>query len=792
MSRNPELSSNIPSRNALELAGALQGVINGVEATDFDLQDHQDDAIRAVGLSLVNGETSGYVEMATSTGKTAIEALVAQAAVAAGKRVLLLAPKISIARQISGKDQPNLSGIAKFTELHDQTTVGHHFGSSSARLTDQVVITTYSSFLNDAERGYDRLGQFDVVIGDECHRSLGSRTATALTSSYPEAVKLGFSATPDFATDRKSEEIFGKKIYEFSLRDAIESGKTAAIRALLFETDEQLAITDTAADFTSRELAPFIENVQRNGTAMKLVNEFVKDGRKGIVRCIPGYKNAHARLLAEQLSSQYEVRAEAVGSHLTQDEQRDVFHRHAIGEIDCLTSTKAVEEGFDSDLVSFFINLSPTTSPVVTKQSMGRILRRNPDGRESIYVDFIDRTSGMQKPQYTALHALDLETVDFDRILGRYSNAGELLGNDHSHLGMDNELLQRIMRSNGRLLTDVLTQTSPESESDRLQRKWNRMLEIEGLPADLPENIAFDLKLYAKYELGKKAAMQSGIALSHEAILEHIPTLSRQHKAVLGGYGLQLSIDGLTDSEWNMQTARTYSQEDFDEQVEKSRRIEDMRRVLTEREHQLLTLRWLDTKTEDGTPETLAATGKALNLSPERIRQIESKMFAKIRQADRRNDEEQESIDYEAACDEIKQRFDIAFSWRYTRAMLAINHPQGRFHDIQAEAYDVDAAWVHRELSSYSIDFPKELEDRSGVVIIDAARLLSQQYAERRDLAAKTNKLSMCKKYQHILDVLNDMKQRSRDGAMNGGLIEYPGHARRAIDKLSAESYRNI
>jgi len=403
-------SSSVEERQPrLELASNLLAVLKDSEARDFNLDIQQDEALVVIGRSLIEGIPSGYVEMATSTGKTAVEALIAEAAVKNGQRVLMLAPKIGIAEQIIGNDETHPTGLRKFADLPETAKIMPHYGGEKASKDASIVVSTYAGFLNDVKNDHVQLGHFDVIIADECHRSLGAETSKALETAFPKAFKLGLSATPDFAVDRKSDEVYGRKLYEFSLMEAIESGKTAALRALVYETDETVMSEQSFGDYTERELAPLIENLQRNGSALEMVESLVAEGRQGLIACIPGNNNVHARKMT-QLLQQRGISSLDVGSHLTPDEQHARLKQFQAGGVDVLTFTRTLEEGWDSDRASFAINMSPTTSPVRTKQLIGRVLRRKADGSESIYIDFI---------QHKFLIIMYLEDLDFQSLINK-------------------------------------------------------------------------------------------------------------------------------------------------------------------------------------------------------------------------------------------------------------------------------------------------------------------------------------------------------------------------------------
>lgn len=534
-----------------EMAGAVQGLLNkwSNPEHEYNLDIQQEEALTAIGHAIMDGKSSGYVEMATSTGKTVVEAVLAEAAFRARKRVLLLAPSITIANQIAGQDGD--SGIGKFTDLYDQADIRLHFGTRSGSPKADIVISTYQGFLRDAQAGHPQLGVFDMVIADECHRSLGEKTAAALTSSFPNAIKIGLSATPDFAIDRKSEEVYGNALYEFSLMEAIEEGRTARIRPLVYETDTRLKLMDARDEFTERELAPLINDPQRNGTAIQMTREFVSSGRQGIIRCIPGNGNVHAQSLADLLSAHKAdsgrgIVAVDVGSHLPRDEQHRRLRAFNDGDIDVLTFTRTLEEGWDSDRARFCINLSPTASPVVTTQLLGRTLRRGADDTESIYVDFIDKKTGLAKNQYTALHSLGMLEADMERVLGRSRSAAHAYAaSERQDFSFSPEIIRLFERSQGKSVAELGGRTATQEPINPLFAKWEKILADEGLPADISETLVLDSKIIRRRELARQAlrAATGDEPTEHDVVESmRLYGLNADQKRVVGLYGIRLSL----------------------------------------------------------------------------------------------------------------------------------------------------------------------------------------------------------------------------------------------------------
>lgn len=540
---NPSTSAE-QFKPKLELADSLRAVLNSTHERDYTLDVQQDEALTAIGHALTEGVPSGYIEMATSTGKTTVESLLAEAAAKNGYRVLMLAPKVEIAKQIVGDNEVRPTGLRKFADLPETVKVMPHYSGEKATKDAAIVVSTYAGFLNDVKNDHNQLGQFDVIIADECHRSLGAETSKALKTAFPDAFKLGLSATPDFATDRKSDEVYDRQLYEFSLIEAIESGKTAALRALVYETDEALTVEQSFGDYTERDLAPLIENLQRNGTALKMAESLVAEGRQGLIACIPGSNNVHARRMA-QLLQQRGISSLDIGSHLTPDEQDARLKQFQAGGIDVLTFTRTLEEGWDSDRASFAINMAPTTSPVRTKQLIGRVLRKKPDSSESIYIDFIDQTYGATKGQYTALHALELEYVDLERTLGTYSDASTADSERPRPLqNLNPRLVELLAKSQGKRIADITI--PPKLNAEII--KWEKILQDDfkkdGESAYLSPHMVFDEAFAKKYQKAfDRFVAENGVEPTIDELKDGLGKLSAEQRALLGNYAFQLSLE---------------------------------------------------------------------------------------------------------------------------------------------------------------------------------------------------------------------------------------------------------
>jgi hypothetical protein len=185
---------------------------------------------------------------------------------------------------------------------------------------------------------------------------------------------------------------------------------------------------------------------------------------------------------------------------------------------------------------------------------MGRVLRKKKDALESIYVDFIDINSSVDKKQYTSLHALGLATVDANRVLGVYSqnqvqdwhktNTGKLPAINPS-------LLAELMASNGKLIDEITI--AKRETAEPLVALWEAKLNqgTDKLPAELPHIV-----LGEEYDKARAAAIKifiirEGLEPTEEEILEEIYSSSKINESFkqrgLGRFATQLNIDDMPE-----------------------------------------------------------------------------------------------------------------------------------------------------------------------------------------------------------------------------------------------------
>jgi type I restriction enzyme R subunit len=152
------------------------------------LRNYQLRAIQRVQEEAEKGATRFLFEMATGTGKTLTSAAIIKLFLRSrnAKRVLFLVDRLELETQADKAFKAYLK--------NDFTTVTYKEQRDDWRKADIVVTTVQSLLFNDKYRGLFSPTDFDLVISDEAHRSIGGNARAVF--EYFVGYKLGLTATP--------------------------------------------------------------------------------------------------------------------------------------------------------------------------------------------------------------------------------------------------------------------------------------------------------------------------------------------------------------------------------------------------------------------------------------------------------------------------------------------------------------------------------------------------------------------------------------------------------------------
>ena len=152
------------------------------------LRNYQLKAIKSIQESVKKGKDRFLFEMATGTGKTLVSAAVIKLFLRTGnaRRVLFLVDRLELENQAK-------KAFVNYLKNDYQTTVYKENRDDWRKA--EIVVSTIQSFMS--KNKYKRIfapDDFDLVISDEAHRSIGGNSRAVF--EYFIGYKLGLTATP--------------------------------------------------------------------------------------------------------------------------------------------------------------------------------------------------------------------------------------------------------------------------------------------------------------------------------------------------------------------------------------------------------------------------------------------------------------------------------------------------------------------------------------------------------------------------------------------------------------------
>ncbi len=183
------------------------------------LRKYQIRAVNSIQIAVKDGKDRFLFEMATGTGKTLVSAAVIKLFLRTGnaRRVLFLVDRLEL------EDQAYKAFVAYLK--NDYKTVIYKESRDDWRKAE-IVVSTVQTFMS--KNRYKRLftpDDFDLVISDEAHRSIGGNSRAVF--EYFIGYKLGLTATPkDYLKHIDTAELGENDPRELERRLLLDSYKT--------------------------------------------------------------------------------------------------------------------------------------------------------------------------------------------------------------------------------------------------------------------------------------------------------------------------------------------------------------------------------------------------------------------------------------------------------------------------------------------------------------------------------------------------------------------------------------
>ena len=215
-----------------------------------------------------------------------------------------------------------------------------------------------------------------LIVIDEAHHAV-AKTYAEVMNAYPEAKKLGVTATPCRLNKKGFTDFFDVLLQSWPTKKFIADGRLSlydymSIKADSIDQRMVFGLTKRGADgdFSLKEMS---EKLDVQPSIERLCDTILRYAphKKGIVYAID---IKHAEHIAEHYRV-HGIHAVAISSKTPNDERRLTIDKFKAGQIQVLVNVDLFGEGFDCPDVEFIQLARPTLSLAKYLQQVGRGMR---------------------------------------------------------------------------------------------------------------------------------------------------------------------------------------------------------------------------------------------------------------------------------------------------------------------------------------------------------------------------------------------------------------------------------
>lgn len=289
--------------------------------------------------------------------------------------VQTLSSLLGAGKRVAEVDVENASGEKTATEKRVAEKV-----SAEKTATEKEAVENVSAEKTAAEIGFaDTNGCFPspgLLVIDEAHHS-PAKSYLRLWELFPEAYKLGMTATPCRLNRGGFTRLFDKLLTSWSVTRFIEEGRLSLFDYLSIRPDsaaqrlvDGLSKRGVDGDYSLKELGRVIDSPSSIEHLYRSYEAFA-NGKKGIIYAVNRSHSIHIRDYYRSRG----VRIVSIDSLTPSVERRECVERYSRGEIDVIVNVDIFSEGFDCPAVEFIQLARPTLSLSKYLQQVGRGLR---------------------------------------------------------------------------------------------------------------------------------------------------------------------------------------------------------------------------------------------------------------------------------------------------------------------------------------------------------------------------------------------------------------------------------
>ena len=236
------------------------------------------------------------------------------------------------------------------------------------------------------------------VIIDEAHHALAA-SYKKLWEMYPNAKRLGVTATPWRMNHQSFTDLFDKLVMSMPIKDFIKQGYLASYKYFSLRDNSYIQKTIDGIEldrFGEYKESSMEEKMDIGSIRAQLLDSYLSlaEGKKGIIYAI---NIAHARHICEEYENAgYKV--VSIDSKTPSAERNQLVKDFRKGLIDIIVNVDIFSEGFDCPDIEFIQLARPTCSLVKYLQQVGRGLRPTENKHNCVILDNVGMYSKFGLP----------------------------------------------------------------------------------------------------------------------------------------------------------------------------------------------------------------------------------------------------------------------------------------------------------------------------------------------------------------------------------------------------------
>lgn len=335
------------------------------------LRPYQEKLISDIRESFRTGNRRVLAVLPTAGGKTVCFSYIAAGVYKSEKRVLIIAHRRELLKQISES--------LKMFGIRHAVLQGGARGIPRTNVVVASVFTVASRLKHWPEP--------DLIIGDEAHHFTPDSTWGKVVTAFPKARVLGVTATPIRSDGTGLGLMFDDMVIGPTVSELTDLGFLAPAEVYAPSVPDLKGIRSRGGDYAVSELEELMGKSTLTGDAVKHYLSLCP-GKKAVAFCV---SVKHAERVADAFR-QAGIRAASVDGSMDVAKRDGILKALETGGIDVLTSCDLISEGFNLPAVEVAILLRPTKSTGLYIQQVGRSLRIAPGKTHCTVLDHANCT----------------------------------------------------------------------------------------------------------------------------------------------------------------------------------------------------------------------------------------------------------------------------------------------------------------------------------------------------------------------------------------------------------------